>query len=328
MTEEIISHPEHEVVLFGSSTLAGEFDAEVFSTGFVDNQALGLVWERTVLPLLTQKAEVDVLYCPNGNGPLHEIDIPVVMCIHDVNAQKGMSSGVHQFYRKLVVPVSARACDKIVTVSEFSKREICSVLDISDDKVKVIYNGVSENYFEENSTAIDLPDEYLLFVGSLNPRKNIQGLLRAFKKIREERDIELVIIGPSNKDIFQNLELESFSGIHICGFVDELEVKYAYENAEVFVFPSFYEGFGLPPLEALACGTPIVVSDRSSMPEILGDCAVFVNPESSQEIASGIHSILDGEQTFDEDMLRSHAEKFTWESVRTNAISLFEEVNE
>ncbi|WP_148415061.1 glycosyltransferase family 1 protein [Haloferax sp. KTX1] len=324
LTRELINNPEHEVVLFGSHTLESDFDVDIYSTRFHENQMFGLLWERTILPRLARKADVEVLYCPNGNGPLHELSIPVVMCIHDVNAQKGMSDGLHQLYRKLTVPVAARACDKVVTVSEFSKSEISSELGINQDDVTVIYNGVDDFYFEDSSSSFDLPDRYLLFVGSLNPRKNISGLLQSFNKIRDECDVELVLIGPSNKDIFKTLELDPVDGIHFCGYLDRREVKYAYENAEALVFPSFYEGFGLPPLEAFACGTPVVASNRGALPEILGDYAVFVDPDAISDISDGMMEVLDNEPPSDS-ILIEWAKEFTWPSVADRLLSVFEE---
>ncbi|QRV15789.1 glycosyltransferase family 4 protein [Haloterrigena salifodinae] len=325
LTTELVSNTDHEVVLFGAPSLASDFDAEVHSTGFYDRQLWGVLWERLILPRLIRKSDVDVLYCPNGNAPSTEIDTPVVMCIHDVNAQKGWSGGVHGVYRKLTVPAGAEKADAVVTVSEFSKREIVETLDIPKQKVKVIYNGINEVFFQEDSEPFDLPDRYLLFVGSLNPRKNIEGVISAYREIRSELDVELVFIGPENKNIFQSLDMESVEGIHRCGYLDILEVKYAYENAEALVFPSFYEGFGLPPLESLACGTPVVASDRGSLPEVLGDAAVFVNPESTSDIARGIRDVVLGAEITEEQM-RQQAMNYTWGSVSQRVMMVFDSV--
>ncbi|WP_396611638.1 glycosyltransferase family 4 protein [Haloferax sp. S1W] len=326
LAKELIDHPDNEVVLFGSSSLSDEFDTEVCSTGFVDSQAVGLVWERTILPLLARKADIDVLYCPNGNGPLHELDLPVVMCIHDVNAQKGMSNSVHQVYRKLTVPVAARACDTVVTVSKFSKNEICSEINVPQSKVEVIYNGIDEIYFGDERTAIDVPDKYLLFVGSLNPRKNISGILEAYRCVQQDQNIDLAIIGPSNKDIFKSLDIGPIEGVRRFGFLDSLEVKHAYENAEALVFPSFYEGFGLPPLEAFACGTPVVASDCSALPELLGERAIYVNPESPRSIAMGIKKILNGEFNYSEADLQQQATQYTWKSVAQRVLRVIDDL--
>lgn len=325
LTREFISLANHEVILFGPSSIENEFDAEVRSDGFVKAQSAGLIWERTLLPRLATATDVDVLYCPNGNAPLHDIRTPVVMCVHDVNAQKGWSGGIHQFYRRITVPLAARACNTLVTVSEFSKREITNSLGVDSSKVSVIYNGVNDIYFDGESKPIDLPEQYLLFVGSLNPRKNLKGVLEAFKRVRATRDIQLVLVGPDNKGIFKNIDVNSEDSVVRCGYLEAAEVKYAYENAEAFVFPSFYEGFGLPPLEALACGTPVVASDRGSLPEVLNDAATYVNPESPADIARGIQDVLDGGGPCPEDMHKT-ARKYTWNSVADKALTVFEKV--
>lgn len=326
LTRELMEATPHDVVLFGEESISSEFDVPVHSAWARENQVWGVLWERTVLPRLVARSDVDVLYCPNGNAPLTPLETPVVTCIHDVNAQKGWSARGHQLYRRLAVPRGARSSDAIVTVSEFSKAEIVEFLPVSESEVSVVYNGIDDSYFDGESEPIDLPDRYLLFVGSLNPRKNIDGLVEGFQRVKDERDVELVFVGPGNKYIFKDVEITAIDGVSKCGYLDASEVKYAYENAEAFVFPSFYEGFGLPPLEAFACGTPVVASDRGSLPEVLGDPAVYVDPDSVADIADGIREVLDGE--FDRSRLEAQARKYTWESVATRLTETFESVVE
>nr|WP_187290131.1 MULTISPECIES: glycosyltransferase family 1 protein [unclassified Natrinema] len=320
-TKGLIDRSDTDVVLFGDSSLTTLFpEATIVSTGYpVSSQAYGLVWERTVLPALADRSEIDVLYCPNGNAPATRTSFPVVMCIHDVNALKGWSSGVHQLYRRFAVPRGADVASTITTVSEFSKREIVESLDVSSSKVDVVHNGVNKTFFSSQSERLNgLPENYLLFVGSMNPRKNLERVVKSYATIKTQTDIlhKLVIIGPKNKNIFKSVDLESRDEIITPGFVTEGELKYAYENADVFVFPSLYEGFGLPPLEALACGTPVVTSETTSLGEILQEGCIQVNPKDIQDIADAVIQILEDEQLANElaTQGKAFAREFTWES--------------
>ncbi|MFU1781516.1 glycosyltransferase family 4 protein [Haloarcula japonica] len=318
-TRGLINRADTEIVLFGDGSLDPLFpEATIVSTGYpVSSQAYGLVWERVVLPTLADWSNIDVLYCPNGNAPVTRPSCPVVMCIHDVNALKGWSNGLHQLYRRLAVPRGAEVASTITTVSKFSKSEIIDNLDVSSSKVDVVYNGINGIFFSSNGEQIsELPTKYILFVGSMNPRKNIESVVKSYAKIKRQTDFphELVIIGPENKNIFNSVDIENRDDILTPGFVTERELKYAYENADVFVFPSLYEGFGLPPLEALACGTPVVASETTSLGELLQEGCIQVDPNDVQDITNAIIRILEDEQlaTNLANQGRLYSRNFTW----------------
>lgn len=315
----LIDDGDLDVVLFGSASVREEFPtAEVDGSLYVDSQAAGVVWERTVLPALARKHDVDVLYCPNGNGPLTEQPFPVAMCVHDVNALKGWSSGVHQLYRRATVPRAAAAADRIVTVSSFSGSEISRHAGVDPEKITVVPNGIDERYFAgDPGTPLELPDRYVLYVGSMNPRKNVAGAVEAHRRLRATvgDGWNLVLIGPGNKAIFKETDVRPGDGVVLPGFVSPGELKYAYENASAFVYPSFYEGFGLPPLEAMACGTPVVASDIGSLSEVLGGAARFVDPHDPDDIARGLRDVLTSER-LRERLVRdglANARAYRWE---------------
>lgn len=320
-----------DVILFGHQSLAENFrsipvDGSWYSTR---SQIVGLGWERIVLPQLAEKHDVDVLFCPNGNAPLCEISVPTIVLIHDVNAQRGYSSWVHQLYRKLAVPPGVAAADGIVTVSEFSKGEIVSVFDVPSSKVHVVHIGLDSSYFESgNSTAIDVPNRYILFVGALNPRKNIHRLIVAWSLLLERTELphELVLVGPENKTIFKSTNVPRSETIRTLGFLDRDELKYVYEHADALVFPSMYEGFGLPPLEAMACGTPVVASNVTAMPEILGDAAEFVDPLNVYSIAEGMQTVLtdDTYRTELAERGKQRARAYSWNDTCEHLRSVFE----
>ncbi|AWB27135.1 glycosyltransferase family 4 protein [Halococcoides cellulosivorans] len=314
ITRELIQRDDVSVVLYGNSCLSGEFPnaTQVHSGGFFSNSPFfGVLWERTVLPMLVDADEIDVLLCPNGNAPPVGVGVPIVTYVHDVNALKGMSSWVHQIYRRTMVPLGVRNSEAIVTVSEFSKGEIVDHLPVDPEDVHVVYNGVDEFFLQDGgSEPMDLPDDYFLYVGAMNPRKNVRRLVDAYTQIHDEIDQKLVLIGPRNKSMFKTMDVEASENIITPGFVPRPQLKYAYENADAFLFPSLYEGFGLPPLEAMACGTPVIAANSSSLPEILDGHATFVDPYCTEDIED---ALCDNDLNDNEDDLVCHSNKFTWD---------------
>ena len=318
-TKSLINDPDIDVVLFGPDDLNKEFpNTNVVSSGYSGNsQFYGLFWERVILPRIASKQNVDLLYCPNGNAPLIPTSYSVVVCIHDVNSFEGWSSSIHQLYRRAMIPLGARLADSVITVSEFSKQEIATHLDISLESIHVVHNGIDEIFFSDSSgDQFRLPSQYILFVGALNPRKNIKNIIRSFIILKDKSDFDtdLVIIGPRNKKIFKNMSIEERNDIHTPGFVTKKQLKHAYINADVFLYPSLYEGFGLPPLEAMACGTPVIASNRTSMPEILNDAALLIDPTNVDEIVNSVKKILENGNKADELRVagKTRAKKFTW----------------
>lgn len=319
-TRVLVERDDTDIVLFGHPTIASEFpDTTVVSDYFRwRSQEFGVVWERTVLSRLARKADIDVLYCPNGNAPLTDQPFGVITCIHDVNALKGMSSGIHQLYRKATIPRVARLSDSVVTVSEFSKREIVDKTGISPDDISIVYNGVDDIYHEDgDGQPVDLPENYVLYVGAMNPRKNVSRAVEAFCRFADYTDdkYKFVLVGPGNKRVFKDFNVPKDDRIVTPGYLSQAELKHAYTHADVFLYPSLYEGFGLPPLEAMACGTPVVVSDVASLPEVVGDAGEYVDPFDVAEIVRGIEKVV-GDSEYRENLVRAgkeRAKSFTWE---------------
>lgn len=320
------------VILFGASELESDFEYvdSVIGGGFISNSpSFGVVWERTVLPYAVRKSNIDVLLCPNGNAPVSSVEKPIVMYIHDINAQKNMSSGLHGLYRKVFVPAGIENSDRIVTVSEFSKKEIISFFSLDPDVVNVVHNGVDQIFFESGrSSKLNLPERYFLYVGAMNPRKNVDNIIRAYNLIHDDIPQSLVLIGPDNKSVYKTMSTEGMhDDIITTGFVSKSELIYAYENADGFVYPSLYEGFGLPPLEAMACGTPVISSNVSSLPELLNGFAELVNPNDIEAIAVAMQDLSQGmPQGYTRDDLTSHAAKFSWDESVDSLVQILEDV--
>lgn len=261
--------------------------------------------EQLELPL--KIPECDVFWSPHYNVPL----LPVraakrLVTIHDICHLVYPASVLQKMYARLLLKAAVKFSDVVLTVSEFSKKEIVEKLNAPPDKVKVIYNGVDVSLFrplpsQEIARVMhkyNLPDRFILFVGNLKPHKNVKKLIMAFESFIQPayNDLYLLIIG--RKSGLRTVDKETLKLISTNKKIIFLEnIKFEdlpaiYNAAQVFVFPSLYEGFGLPPLEAMACGTPVVVSDIPPLKEVCAEAAVYVDPNSVYSIAENVKKVL------------------------------------
>jgi len=223
--------------------------------------------------------------------------------------------------------------DMIITGSEFSKREILEKLEVTEDKVKVIYHGVNHHLFKvyhDLEVSFTLPQKFIFSVGSIEPRKNLLGLLKAYNKLTPslKEEYKLVLVGFKgweNREIMEIIE-KNTTYIHYLGFISDEELAKVYNLASCFVFPSFYEGFGLPVLEAMACGTPVVCSDSSSLPEVGGDAVLYCDAHNVDDIQSKIEDVLENEALQNTMITKGieRAQTFSWEKSTLEHIEVFE----
>lgn len=231
--------------------------------------------------------------------------------------------------------------DVIVFPSEFIMREAKEEFGFNYANMKFIYPGVDFEIFKEypqelSKSVLDkyaIPTQYILFVGSIEPRKNLTNLLFAYQSLPNyiKKEFKLVLVGFSgwkNKDIMSILD-KNKDRIIYTGYVSEEELALIYNRASLFVFPSFYEGFGLPPLEAMACGCPVLVSNRASLPEVCGDAAVYCDPEKPESIAEGIYEILNNDNLRNrlKAMGITRANLFRWDKTAREILNTFDEVS-
>jgi glycosyltransferase involved in cell wall biosynthesis len=245
-------------------------------------------------------------------------------------------------YARAQMGAAARRSNRILTVSEASKRDILEFFDVAPDKVTVIYNGIDEGFStpppEDKIRAVEeryqLQGEFALYVGNVKPHKNVERLLDAFHLVRRSGldHLKLVVIGDeiskyaALRRAVHRYNLHKY--VRFLGFLPDETLAVVYRLASVFVFPSLYEGFGLPPLEAMACGTPVVTSNVSSLPEVTGDAALLVDPYSAEAIAEAMRRVLT------DDALRSdlsarglaRAREFSWERSAQRVRQIYGEV--
>jgi glycosyltransferase involved in cell wall biosynthesis len=298
---------------------------------------------RPLLPL------VDIAHFTNFIGfPIRRAKI--ILTIHDLAFIRYPETiqRLNLFILRSLLKYSLDIADVVITVSNSTKKDLVSFFDYPQEKIIAIPLGVDHNIFRPvyNESSIELfkrkysLGRYILFLGTLEPRKNPIGLLKAYvvlcHKMELDRTPDLVFGGGRgwNNKIFEekylNLDIDKNikDKIHFLGYIPQEELPFLYSGAEVFVFPSLWEGFGFPPLEAMACGVPVVTSNASSLPEIAGDAALLVDPYSPEQIAEAVYGILTNKSLASR--LKSagirQAAKFTWENTAWQTLEVYKRV--
>lgn len=290
----------------------------------------GHLWEQWDLPRYLKKKQNPLLLNLCNTAPLYYR--PKMVCIHDlaflVNP-KWFSKKFYWFY-SFLIPRIARSAEHLLTVSEFSKNEINQFLKIPRDKISVLYNAIDDRFSppEENQQN-ENQKNYILAVSSLDPRKNFLRLIEAFQKAAI-KDVELKIVGAKNAAFADNPLFDQLNDqrITFTGYVDDAALIRLYQEATLFVYPSLYEGFGLPPLEAMACACPTLVSNQASLPEICGEASEYINPYEIPDIIGKIEKLMQDQKRRKELVLlgQSRVEQFSWEKSVHKLIRLIESI--
>ncbi len=280
-----------------------------FTINNIDEKDTSGFWSAVNIPNILSGKDIDLYHVPqNGVGLPQEKKCPFIITLHDVIPIK-MPDTVSDKYLHIFnheLPKVLPLCDGIITVSEFSKKDISKAFNFPENKIHVTYLGAEEIYKPLDrdfckkiiSKYYGLSDDFILYVGGFSPRKNIFGLIYAFSKLlsKSSRNLKLVIAGKKGESFEKYREftekLQIVNSVIFPGFIPLEHMPYLYNCAKLFVYLSFYEGFGLPPIEAMACGVPVIASNVTSLPEILKDSALFVDPYSQNDICEALHNCL------------------------------------
>lgn len=224
----------------------------------------------------------------------------------------------------------ARRTNKIIAVSESTKNDLINLYQIKPEKIKVIYSGIGKQFQPAKvKNQYGLPEKFILYFGTIEPRKNLIGLIKAFQMIKKKNpDLKLVLAGSKGwlyEDIFKTAKGDK--DIIFTGFIKEEDKPALYNLASVFVYPSFFEGFGFPPLEAMACGTPTIVSNNSSLPEVVGEAALMVDSYNLDELAWLMNEVLNDLKLREELKQRglAQAKRFSWERTARETMKVLTE---
>ncbi len=267
---------------------------------------LRIAWEHLRLPVLAGTQRVDVLHSPVDTAPLAPVPARRVLTLHDVTFLRmpGRYGRARAAYYRFVAPRAARRADLVITVSETAKRDIVALVGLAEERVVVVHNGVAPHLgipaadeVEAVRARLRLERRYLCNMATIEPGKNLPTLLRAFGElVRRGHDLDLVLAGGAG---WGNGGVEALGGqlgiagrVRWPGYVPDELVSPLLGGAACFVNPALYEGFGLPPLEAMACGAPVVASDTGAHPEVLGDAALLVPPTDVRAIADAVERVL------------------------------------
>jgi glycosyltransferase involved in cell wall biosynthesis len=314
--------------------------------GTVGQRFSKLAWEEAVLPAASAARRDDLLHYPYFAVPAVAA-VPVVVTIHDLIPL--VMAGYHrsrqsEAYARLMARLAPRA-NAVITVSEYSRQEIIRVLGIPGERVHVTYEAAGEEFSplgahgerESLQARYSLPPRFVLYLGGAERRKNIETVLRAWSAISGRgkiEDIALVIVArfPPADSLYPDMpalarELK-LTNVHFVESIADIDKAPLYRVASAFVYPSTYEGFGLPPLEAMACGTPVIVSDATSLPEIVGDGGILVSPQDVDAWGAALEEILTSQSlraTMKDRGLR-RASQFSWKRAVSETTGVYRSV--
>lgn len=312
------------------------------------------MWEQIALPKAAKKYGCEILHCTSNTAPIFT-HIPLITILHDIIYMEssyykiltGSATPYQKFgnaYRKLIVPWVVKKSDKIVTVSHFEKNRIGEFFGMKDDiRLTAIYNGVSTHFkpitdaseLKRVKEKYHLPDQFFFFLGNTDPKKNTIGTLKAFSDFLKQsktdyklvmldydtHELEKLLIEIGDKDLIKNIVLT--------GYVINTDLPAIYSLCTIFLYPSLRESFGIPMLEAMGCGVPVITSNTSSMPEVAGDAAHIINPYNPEEITQAIIKIL-GDKSYYDTLCKKGIERnklFSWKNMAEQVLVLYNEIN-
>lgn len=294
------------------------------------------LWEQVLLPRAVRKLQPDLLHCTSNTAPLFP-QVPLILTLHDVIAlerQTGHNSSAYQslgrVYSRFVIPKVLKKCRKVVTVSEYEKGRIVEKTHLPEERIRVIYNGFGKE-FNESAASAERP--YLFFLGSSNPKKNTPGTLAAYARYLDKSAAKL----PLKVAELSRERLEAFLAeigrpdiaphIECPGYIPHSELPSVYGHAAAFLYTSLRESFGIPQLEAMACHTPVIVSNTSALPEIAGPGAILVDPLDPEAISDALVRLEEDEE-FRRNAIAYGVERiqsFSWENTAKQALEMYGE---
>lgn len=286
-----------------------------------------------------EKQKPDIIHCPQFNIPLFS-RVPIIVTIHDLAYDlfpEEFPNLLARLYYDIMMRLAINKSKKIIVPSESTKRDLINKYLVNESKINVIYHGIEDSFYstsakKESLEKFKIKGSYILYVGMNRPRKNLKALIEAFHKVQYKTNLNLVICGNEDNrfyDIKKDISNRGLTNkVIFTGYVSDDELNQLYVQSEFFIFPSLYEGFGFPVLEAMAKGIPVACSNNSSLPEIVGDAAVLFDPHNIDNIAESILKITNNAEL--QLKLRylgpKQASKFTWKDSVLSHVEIYNDI--
>ncbi|MFC2054636.1 glycosyltransferase family 4 protein [Chloroflexota bacterium] len=301
-----------------------------------------LLWEQTTLPRLVRRSNVALLHSLHYTKPL-SLSCASVVTFHDMTffLYPHLHTRSKRIFFPTAIRLSARLADALIAVSENTKKDAVRLLGVPGDKITAIPHGVGEEFHPITDTRLledirrkySLPQDFILNVGVVEPRKNLTLLLKSYQRLHSQGiSLPLVIVGGLGwmyEDVFRLVEsLGIKEQVHFTGYVSSHDLPIVYNLSRVFVYPSIYEGFGLPPLEAMACGTPVITTAVSSMPEHVGDAGILIPPQDEKALTNALQKLIN-DSTIQEELSSKgpeRASQFTWKRTAQETLKVYQSV--
>ena len=303
------------------------------------------IWEQVLLPLAVKKHKVDLLHCTSNTAPLF-LSVPLVLTLHDIIYLEKLilrqGTAYQKFgnlYRRWNVPKIVGNAKAILTVSEFERNRILNFFNMPESVIHTVYNGVTEHFQKINDNTLldqtkikyNLPDQFIFFLGNTDPKKNVVGVLKAISMLKAKGALPCkLLMLDINREYLSQIasqigDLSILNDIIFTGYVPNMDLPAIYSQATLFLYPSLRESFGIPLLEAMKCEVPVITSNTSSMPEIVGSAALLVDPLNPEEIANAI-SRLYHDLNLQKKLVqngRTQADKFSWNQNARQTVDLY-----
>jgi glycosyltransferase involved in cell wall biosynthesis len=338
---------ENEYVVFTNqpqllaSGLSASENLTVRKSNYLQNRVRRILWEHSRLPRIAKNEGMDVVHCPHYICPFLDAAVPYVVTIHDTIAieHPQWCKLSNALYYNIFMKPSVSKASRVIAVSHSTADSLKRRFPAGASKLRVIYPGIDTIFNSKKDPSgqtrvksrYGLPERYILFVGNIEPKKNILNLVRAYKLLRlRGLSHKLVLAGKrtwKSKGVLKEISGAAPGSILAIGYVDRVDLPFVYQMADVFVFASLYEGFGFPPLEAMACGTPVVASTGGALTETAGGASRTVDPTNPEDIAEAIYLLITNRK-----LRQKHLElgirqsrRFNWDETAKRTLSVYQE---
>ena len=308
-------------------------------------------WEQWELPRAAKREGCDVLHCTSNTGPIFS-EVPLVTTLHDIIYLESISifkkagtwyQKLGNMYRRYFVPPVIKKSKRVITVSNYEKHRINQYFGFKDNRLRAVYNGVGEHFkkltdrhlLKTIGSEFDLPEKFFFFLGNTDPKKNTEGVLRAFALFNQRYpgQYELVMLDYDENELQRLLVAIGYpqlrERIRLLGYVPNAQLPAIINQCTIFLYPSLRESFGIPILEGMACGVPVITSNTSSMPEVAGDdAALIIDPFKPEEIASAMQTLVEDQMLANvlSEKGIQRAKHFSWKAMAENVLTLYEDV--